>query len=293
MIKKLEVIGVLSRENLSWGGGGPREELAIAHLGFLFRNYRAGVWYWEVVELLRKLTFNALMVFIFPGSRAQLICGFLIAALFMLASAKFSPHKDKRVATLHFVASIALCVTLQYAICVRLLEAGPAATGEAGLREVMSWMAVILNGTVLAFPFVMYVFNSSANPFILWSRLCSRAANTDHDDYTLQRAASRQPRVTVHGEITSPMSPVLRSQLPGEVSAMRRELMRSPASTPADGNIVEAGSAVPLMRCVPCDGEGVCSPAVMEEGDERAATMAPVPQPAVIVTESTPAESTE
>jgi len=171
MIKKLEVIGVLSRENLSWGGGGPREELAIAHLGFLFRNYRAGVWYWEVVELIRKLTFNALMVFIFPGSRAQLICGFLIAVFFMLASARFSPQKDKRVATLHFVASVALSVTLLYAICIRLMEQGPSWSGESGLREFLSWLSIILIWTVPAFPLVMFVFNSDANPFIVWNRI--------------------------------------------------------------------------------------------------------------------------
>eukprot|EP00961_Rhodomonas_salina_P057400 771751-Rhodomonas_salina.1 len=63
---------------MSWGGGGPKEELALAHLGFLFKGYRVGafpggvscqramsgpdtphaapgVWYWEVVELMRKV----------------------------------------------------------------------------------------------------------------------------------------------------------------------------------------------------------------------------------------------
>lgn len=43
-----------------------------------------GVWYWEFVEFARKLIFNALMVFIFPGSRSQLVIGFIIAAVFML-----------------------------------------------------------------------------------------------------------------------------------------------------------------------------------------------------------------
>jgi len=201
MVKKLMVIGVLPHENMSWGGGGPKEELALAHLGFLFKGYRVGVWYWEVVELMRKLTFNALMVFIFPGSRAQLICGFSIAALFMLASAKFAPHKDKRVAALHFIASIALCVTLLYAIAIRLMEQGPTSPGDEGLRELLSWLTVLLICFILAFPAVMYLFNTDLNPFILWSRLCNKGAR----------------RVETQGD-TSPMalarSPIRRRNLP-------------------------------------------------------------------------------
>jgi len=193
MVHRLQLLGVVvSHVSLSWDGTSPKERLALAHLGFLFKGYRVGVWYWEVVELIRKLIFNALMSFIYPGSRTQLVLGFVVAVVFALASAKLVPTKDTRVAAMHFMASIALSTTLLYALVWRLLQLGEKGTGEQELLDALSWFAFLLNCTVIGFPLLMYIQGTAANPFVLWRRLVGEGHRLDppENGRSLARAAS-------------------------------------------------------------------------------------------------------
>ncbi len=43
-------------------------------------------------ELSRKLAFTAFMAFIFPGSKLQLVIGFIVSLFFLLVSAPLRPH---------------------------------------------------------------------------------------------------------------------------------------------------------------------------------------------------------
>ncbi len=47
-------------------------------------------------ELFRKLAFNAFMVFIFPGSKLQLVIGFMVSQLFLLVSPPRKPRPFAR-----------------------------------------------------------------------------------------------------------------------------------------------------------------------------------------------------
>lgn len=40
-----QMLGAIGHENLVWDGTSPGEELALAHLGFLFRGYRVSCVY--------------------------------------------------------------------------------------------------------------------------------------------------------------------------------------------------------------------------------------------------------
>ncbi len=65
--------GVLSLPALEWDGSlGTRERLAIDRMGFLLNAYQVSCWYWEMVELLRKLLLTGILVVVYQGSPPHL-----------------------------------------------------------------------------------------------------------------------------------------------------------------------------------------------------------------------------
>ena len=58
---------------IEWDGSlGPKEELAILRLGFLLNAYQVSCWYWELVEMVRKLILSAILVVVYDGSPPHL-----------------------------------------------------------------------------------------------------------------------------------------------------------------------------------------------------------------------------
>jgi len=47
------------------------QKKAISRLGVLFDNYHVHCWWYEILDLIRKLVLNGLMVFIGEGTAAQ------------------------------------------------------------------------------------------------------------------------------------------------------------------------------------------------------------------------------
>jgi hypothetical protein len=65
--------GVLSLPALEWDGSlGAREQLAIDRMGFLLNAYQISCWYWEMVELVRKLILTGILVVLYQGTPPHL-----------------------------------------------------------------------------------------------------------------------------------------------------------------------------------------------------------------------------
>lgn len=65
------LLDYMKRKNLN-------DSSVIARLGFIYHSYEENFWWYEVMELVRKLIFNGVMVFIAKGSIEQ-----ILAALFV------------------------------------------------------------------------------------------------------------------------------------------------------------------------------------------------------------------
>ena len=77
---------------------------AIQEVGFLISSYRCGCWYWEVVELFRKLILTSVISLVAPGSATQVTVGCLISFVMLLLNLKLQPFY---MATLNEVNTIA------------------------------------------------------------------------------------------------------------------------------------------------------------------------------------------
>ena len=58
------------------------EEEAMETLAVLLEDYKVQFWYWEIVEVVRKLLLSAVLSLIDPGSIMQVSAGLLLCALF-------------------------------------------------------------------------------------------------------------------------------------------------------------------------------------------------------------------
>lgn len=83
-------------------------------LGFLHREYRAGCYWWEVVEIARRLALTGVVLLIFPAEVETLRFTFAQVITFcsLCAVALIQPYKRKDINTLAFVANLMLLFVL-------------------------------------------------------------------------------------------------------------------------------------------------------------------------------------
>jgi hypothetical protein len=88
--------GVLSLPVLEWDGSlGTRERLAIDRVGFLLNAYQVSCWYWEMVELVRKLILTGILVVVYRGSPPHLAGSLLTIFLFLCLHLTVDPYLNK------------------------------------------------------------------------------------------------------------------------------------------------------------------------------------------------------
>jgi hypothetical protein len=88
--------GVLSLPALEWDGSlGTRERLAIDRMGFLLNAYQVSCWYWEMVELVRKLLLTGILVVVYQGSPPHLAGSLLTIFLFLCLHLTVDPYLNK------------------------------------------------------------------------------------------------------------------------------------------------------------------------------------------------------
>ena len=80
--------------------------------GFLFSIYTSRCWYWESVELLRKLALTSILALISPGSAGQVVVGCLVALFMLLANIKLKPFASRSLNVVNQAAQLNLFLLL-------------------------------------------------------------------------------------------------------------------------------------------------------------------------------------
>lgn len=113
----------------------------------LFSIYEPQCWWWELVEVSRKLTMTALVIFVPPeGSTSQITVTLLIGIAFLLASTYFAPFEDDLLDITNFASQTSTCLTLLVMIVLRteiINEPGTMFT-EAFLNTFLSVAQIIV-----------------------------------------------------------------------------------------------------------------------------------------------------
>ena len=90
----------------------PKDQLLVSRFGFLFIAYRVDFWWWEGVEMLRKLLMTSLLVFVMPGEPGQLAAAAMITFCFLLLNLTCQPFCTASLNSLSTFTLVAQFATL-------------------------------------------------------------------------------------------------------------------------------------------------------------------------------------
>jgi len=81
-------------------------------LGFIYDAYNYDSWWWEIVELWRKMMLNGIMCLLLPDSPTQIMVGMVVTFLFMTITLQQQPYKCNSDHNLAFACHLQLFITL-------------------------------------------------------------------------------------------------------------------------------------------------------------------------------------
>ena len=134
----------------------PAEEHAENRIGFLFEAYHVDCYYFEVIELCRKLLLTGVMALVRPGSVAQIVMGLLVAFAAVVLYVKLAPYAARGVNRLSFVAQVNVWLFLLVALLLQIRVDGTAEdsrmyNGIVGTLALWIFIVPLLNKILEAF----------------------------------------------------------------------------------------------------------------------------------------------
>jgi hypothetical protein len=143
----------------------------LAELSFLYSDFKGPLFYWEVVDSMRKLLLTGVVVFMQEGSLVRPIWGMMICLISIVLLLKCEPDKATEDNFLAVLASFALFLVLSGGM-VSAMTLGFVSTGEyvvgiendkLGLALIACFLSVMVFGLGCI---VMNVAHVSASPLV-------------------------------------------------------------------------------------------------------------------------------
>jgi hypothetical protein len=171
----------VNRHRLYVGDKGhePDEEVE-AELGFLYAGYEREYWWWECVELLRKLALTSLITFINPGTSSQLFIAVIMAQIFITLYARQQPYESDADDALQLCSQLHIWFTALAGLVVKMSSVVEN-SGERHTNE-DAYQSALFDAALVA---------STLAPLILAAAQCFIRArkNIAHDLVLLEHAA--------------------------------------------------------------------------------------------------------
>ena len=128
----------------------------IMQYGSLFEGYEDDVWYWEIVEMLRKALLTGGLVLLLPGTSAQVLSGLLVCQFYMLFLTLKTPYKEPTDDWLQICASLQLLLTLLGGLVLKMDDPDHRLYEET----FMTYSLIALNVLVFAIGFLTMAFEN-------------------------------------------------------------------------------------------------------------------------------------
>ena len=118
---------------------------ASTECGFLFTVYSTRCWYWESIELLRKLALTSILALVSPGSAGQVVVGCLVAFFALLANIKVKPFASRNLNMVNSTAQLNLFLFLFVALLLKVnLDGDNSASFYSGIVGALTILPVAL-----------------------------------------------------------------------------------------------------------------------------------------------------
>jgi hypothetical protein len=134
---------------------GTQGRLVDYEFGQLFLYYEPRCWYFEVIELCRKMLLTGGLIVVAPGSLAQIAIGTLVCLAHLLICTNVGPLVDSLDDVLQQLTSLQLLCSLQIAVLLKANQSGPASDG-GNEDSIMS--ALLMAMLILSYLFSVIAF---------------------------------------------------------------------------------------------------------------------------------------
>jgi len=111
--------------------------------GSLFTSYDKNHWYFESVEMIKKMTLAGGLVLVAPGSSVQILVGILVAFSYLVLVFQYRPYEDANDNKLQAFATTQIVLTLLAGLVLKT-----DASGEYE-QSLMGILLVLINGSVV------------------------------------------------------------------------------------------------------------------------------------------------
>ncbi|EQC29080.1 hypothetical protein SDRG_13240 [Saprolegnia diclina VS20] len=151
-----------------------RNPSVVAGVGFIYHAYKDEFWFFEIVDLVRKLFMNGVIVFVGQGSITQVVVGLIIIFIYMSILLAVQPYKEGSNNAVAAMAQMQLFVTLFAGLLVRM-NVGNARS--LNLNQV-AVIIVVSNCTTISL-ILVGVLLEKIKEARLHKRICQRKYNDD------------------------------------------------------------------------------------------------------------------
>eukprot|EP00286_Rhodomonas_abbreviata_P021134 CAMPEP_0181305812 /NCGR_PEP_ID=MMETSP1101-20121128/9944_1 /TAXON_ID=46948 /ORGANISM="Rhodomonas abbreviata, Strain Caron Lab Isolate" /LENGTH=618 /DNA_ID=CAMNT_0023411783 /DNA_START=413 /DNA_END=2269 /DNA_ORIENTATION=- len=149
--------GEISLPVLRWTGETQEEKDVISRIGFLFDSYKVQYWYFELLEMSRKLIMSSLLVFIYPGSPQQAAAGLFTTVFFLLIFLATTPYTATTLDNLQAISLTAQTATLFYGLMLGV-EKLESHAGKVE-QDAMTYLIIVTQFVIFILPGISFLLD--------------------------------------------------------------------------------------------------------------------------------------
>ena len=118
---------------------------------FLHENYSTGCWYWESIEMARKVIFSAGVIFVGSESRTQVGIAAMVTAGFAMLHGRFRPIRDRFEDYLQMMSLLVTSFNLSIGVLLKMPSDEMTATVDGSHdNEGLGILLLVTNGSVIS-----------------------------------------------------------------------------------------------------------------------------------------------
>jgi hypothetical protein len=122
----------------------PEDEEMTKKYGSMYGPYEPPFWYFEIIEMMRKLVLTAGLVLVKPGSTAQILLGILVCFFYCVAQMNLKPLLEDNDDYLSQAASVQLFLTLLTGLVLKI-----DVSSEGAYEQAMTGFLLILMNVII------------------------------------------------------------------------------------------------------------------------------------------------
>jgi CRP-like cAMP-binding protein len=125
-------------------------------LGSLYMDYNPHLWYFESIEMIKKMILAGGLVLVAPGSAVQVLLGILVAFAFLVVVLQYQPYDDANDNNLQAYATAQIVLTLLAGLMLKTGGSGEDSGGEYE-QGLMTILLIGINCSVLVIGFFLLI----------------------------------------------------------------------------------------------------------------------------------------